>query len=118
MWKDGWALSCKRFHSWCFNTLQRQVALGPRKAFWAQNPGDRTLDVETLSKEKGKNLAARVVGVTANIPGPVGEKLKHRGDVETMLRQIEWETAKRGGNDGKGRIPRISQRSPLCNIAD
>ncbi len=105
MWHDGRALSCKRFRYWALNTLLRKSVLGPRKAYWKQCPGDAALDINTLTAEKVKALAGRVVGQTANVPGSVGEKLKQRGDVEAMVRQIEWETAMEGDNENRGRIP-------------
>ena len=105
MWHDGRALSCKRFRYWALNTLQRKAALGCRKAFWKQCPGDATLDVDHLSREKIKKLAARVVGQTSGIPGSVGEKLRQRGNVEAMVQQKEWETSLAGANEGLGDLP-------------
>ena len=87
MWPDGRALACKRFRYLALNTLQRKQTRGCNKAFWKQCPGEANLDIDLLSREKVRKLAARVVGQTSHIAGSVGEKLQQRGNLEAMVQQ-------------------------------
>ena len=48
-----------------------------------------------------------MVTFCGDIPATLGESLKSRQQVDRMVDQIEWETARRGGNEGLGRIPAL-----------
>jgi hypothetical protein len=77
------------------------------KAFWRQAPGDQDLDLNVLRKEKKRKMIHKMLGVQSNSPGSLGEKLRHRKELEAMVDQVEWETAVFGTNEGKGRIPAL-----------
>ena len=74
--------------------------------FYRRNPGDRDLTPDMLaSPEARKALVSRMMVVTSDLPGIVGERMSMRADLERMVDQIESETAAMGDNGGQGRLP-------------
>ena len=105
-WGDHRAMRHKRFRYWAFNTMLRMRAGQMRHVYYRQQPKDRDLTSEMLAnKEARRALVKRMVVVTQDIPGTLGERMGMRADLERMVDQIEAETAAAGINNGKGRLP-------------
>ena len=86
--------------------MMRLRARGTQRVFYRRNPGDRDLTPEMLaSPEARKALISRMMVVTSDLPGTVGERMSMRADLERMVDQIEAETAAMGENGGQGRLP-------------
>jgi len=104
LWDDHRAMRHKRFRYWAFNTMMRNKAAQMRAVFYRQNPGDKDLTMDMLqTAESRQELVKRMVVVTQNIPGTVGERMGMRADLERMVDQIEAETIDPA--TGKGRMP-------------
>ena len=56
-------------------------------------------------KATRRNLVQQMSSATSKLPGSVGERRKMRQELESMVHQIETETADNGENAGAGRIP-------------
>ena len=105
LWHDGRGLRCKRFRYWALNTMLRKEAFDTRRAFFKQTPGAKDLDIEDLQNESTRSLVSKMLGTQANIKGTLAERLQMRGDLSAFTDQLEWETAVKGDNDGRGRLP-------------
>jgi hypothetical protein len=106
LWGDHRAMRHKRFKYWVLKTWLRRRAGQMRCVYYRQHPGDKELTPGMLStKEAKKALVARLLTVTQDLPGTVGERMGMRNDLERMVDQIETETADTGENGGKGRLP-------------
>jgi DNA replication protein DnaC len=106
LWHDQRFMRHTRFRYWFLNTDLRVHIPGARTVFWRQHPEYSEL---TLDMCKDRNVSRRMVQhmstVTSNIPGSVGERRLMRHTLETMVDQIEMETAESGENYGQGRLP-------------
>ena len=105
---DGRASRHPRFKYFCLNTRLRVKAPGMRKVFYRLNDRYQDLKMEDMKKaDVRRGLLYKMSTVTATMPGSVGEKAKHRQELETMVEQKEAETAEAGENAGLGRTPAL-----------
>ena len=60
---------------------------------------------DLATPESRRKLVQQMSSVSGNIPGSVGERRIMRQELESMVDQIETETADSGENGGAGRLP-------------
>ena len=93
----GWAAQTHMtFMYWWMNMIQRIQALSAKKWYVKDNPQALGYTVEDLSHMSVGQLAKKMVGYTANIPGTKAQKSRLRRLILTMVRQIEIETRSQG----------------------
>ena len=66
--------------------------------------GAKDLDIDSVKKADKDEIAREMVALAKNTPGTIGDAYLGRKKLNAMAGQIEWETSRRGDNDGVGRI--------------
>lgn len=106
MWHDGRFSRHSRFRYWLLDTSLRLMTPGMKRTFFKtrEAASDYTLaDLE--DKDKRRNLVQQMSSATCKLPGSVGERRKMRQELESMVHQLETESADNDENAGAGRIP-------------
>ena len=106
LWHDGRFMRHTRFRYWLLDTILRLQTPTLKTIFFntRKAAADYTLgDLE--KKDVRQNLVQQMSASTRNLRGTVGERRKMRQELESMVHQIEAESADRGENAGQGRIP-------------
>ena len=106
MWHDGRFSRHSRFRYWLLDTSLRLMTPGMKRTFFKtrEAASDYTLaDLE--DKATRRNLVQQMSSATSKLPGSVGERRKMRQELESMVHQLETESADNGENAGAGRIP-------------
>ncbi len=95
-----------RFRYWLLDTSLRMMTPTMKRTFFKTREAATEYTLADLQdKEKRKNLVQQMSSATSKLPGSVGERRKMRQELESMVNQIETETADNGENGGAGRIP-------------
>ena len=102
--EGGRAIKDKRFRYWVFNTNGRRMAVSKRQVFLDRVPGASEVRLSDITKADNQSLVRNMIAYTTEIPGTLGESTQARQRLEAMVDQIEWETSRRGENEGVGRI--------------
>ena len=105
--EEGRAMRDSRFRYWAFNTNGRKGEVRSRQAFLQQEPSAADIDIAAIAKADKQALVNKMIAFASKIPSTLGESTRARSDIECMANQIEWETSRRGDNDGMGRIPAL-----------
>ena len=101
----GWlAQAHMTFMYWWTNMLHRMKVLSAKKWFIRDNPLHGGYTAKQLREFGVDDLAKRMVGYTAHIPGTQASKRRLRRIILTMVRQIEIETS---DGDKRGDVPSI-----------
>ena len=69
--------------------------------------GARNLDLAAVKKADKDEIAREMVVLAENTPRTVAEAYEGGEKPNATVDQIEWETSRRGDNDGVGRIPAL-----------
>jgi hypothetical protein len=86
-----------------------------RTFFRTREAATKTLE-ELNDKAVRKNLIQQMSTVTSGLPGSVGERRKMRHELESMVQQIEAETADNDENGGAGSSQLFFGPSPAQSI--
>ena len=106
LWHDGRFSRHSRIRYWLLDTSLRLMTPGMKRTFFKtrEAASDFTLaDME--DKATRRNLVQQMSSATSKLPGSVGERRKMRQELESMVHQLETETADNGENAGAGRLP-------------
>ena len=106
MWHDGRFSRHSRFRYWLLDTTLRLMTPTMKRTFFKTREAAIDFTLADL-EDKGtrRNLVQQMSSATSKLPGSVGERRKMRQELESMVHQIEAETADNGENAGAGRIP-------------
>ena len=105
-WHDGRFMRHTRFRYWALNTWLRMETPKCREVFLRRMPGAQEVTLKDLQDPAArKKIVQQMATVARAIPGSVGERRHMRQLLEAMVDQIEAETADRGENGGRGRMP-------------
>lgn len=88
-------------HIGCFEGLPSGAQCG----FFKTVRGARDIDITALTTESKRSLMQRMVLHCGSLPGTLGQKMMERGQLQALIDQLEWETSRRGDNNGQGRLP-------------
>ena len=105
--EDGRALRDRRFRGWVLNTRLRHEADGQKDISHREAPGARDLNLRDVKQAAKQELVRKMILPTGSVPGTIGDAFEGRKKLNAMVDQIEWETSRRGDNDGPGRIRAI-----------
>ena len=105
--EEGRAMRDRRFRWWVLNTRLRHDASGSKELFYREAPGARDLNVRDLKTSKKQEIVREMILLTGSIPGTIGESSAGGGKLSAMVDQIEWETSRRGDNNGDGGVHAI-----------
>jgi len=105
LWHDGRFMRHTRFRYWLLDTSLRLMTPQMQRTFFrTREAATKTLE-ELNDKTVRKTLVQQMSTVTSGLPGSVGERRKMRHELESMVQQIEAETADNDENAGAGRVP-------------
>ena len=106
LWHDGRFMRHPRFRYWLLDTVLRSVTPGMQRTFFTtRNVATQYSLDDLLDPATRKSLVTQMSTATSRLPGSVGERRKMRQELESMVHQLEAETADAGENAGGGRIP-------------
>ena len=105
-WHDGRFMRHTRFRYWLLDTSLRVMTPGMQRTFFRTREAATAYTLEDLEdKNVRKNLVQQMSSATSQLPGSVGERRKMRQELESMVHQLEAETADNGENGGAGHMP-------------
>ena len=116
--EDGRAPRDRRFRWWVLNTRLRNEASGEKNLFYRDAPGARDLNLRDVKKSAKQEIVRQMIVLTGSVPGATGEACDGRKKLNATVDQIEWETSRRGDNDGSGRAPAIFLTSTAAIYTD
>ena len=106
LWHDGRFMRHTRFRYWLLDTVLRTMTPGMQRTFFKTRSVATQYTLEDLLDQKTrKNLVQQMSTATNRLPGSVGERRKMRQELESLVHQLEAETADANENAGAGRIP-------------
>ena len=106
LWHDGRFMRHPRFRYWLLDTVLRTMTPGMQRTFFKTRSVASQYTLEDLfDRRTRKDLVQQMSTATSRLPGSVGERRKMRQELESMVHQLEAETADSGENAGRGRIP-------------
>ena len=106
LWHDGRFIRHTRFRYWLLDTVLRTMTPGMQRTFFKTRSVATQYTLEDLLDQKTrKNLVQQMSTATNRLPGSVGERRKMRQELESLVHQLEAETADANENAGAGRIP-------------
>ena len=106
LWHDGRFSRHSRFRYWLLDTSLRLMTPGMKRTFLKTREAASDVTLADLEdKSTRRNLVQQMSSATSKLPGSVGERRKMRQELESMVHQLETESADNGENAGAGRIP-------------
>ena len=105
-WHDGRFARHTRFRYWLVDTSLRSMAPQLQHTFLKTHAAAKNYTLQDLEDPvKRRDLVGQMSRSTSPMAGSVGERRNMRQKLDSMVNQIEAETADQKENGGQGRIP-------------